>query len=172
MLSDITDKYIEQASKLIFQNKEKFYFIEEGKGLNTELPDADVPIDKAWNYIERISLDKDKNVLGYFQAHIKRPENYVENVLIINFGDPTHTFSKDKTEFWTSFFDVYKFRKIKFHVIVGNPAEAQFDKLIKKYDGRIIGTFKDEILYKDGTYKDIKIYELYKNNYDKIMKNK
>ena len=73
MLSEITDNYLEQSSKLISQNKKKFYFIEEGNEINTEFPDADVSIEKAWNFIERISLDKDKNVLGYFQAHIKRP---------------------------------------------------------------------------------------------------
>lgn len=170
MLSEITDNFLDQMSKLVSKNKKKFYFIEEGDKINTEIPNVDVSIDKAWNFIERMSLDKDNKVLGYFQADIKRPENYVENVLIINFGDSNHIFSNDKKEFWTSLFDVYKFRKIKFNVIVGNPAESQFDKLIKKYDGRIVGILKDEILFDDGTYRDMKIYELYKNNYDKIMK--
>jgi len=172
MLSEITDKYLEQASELISQNKKKFYFIEEGNEINTELPDADVPIDKAWDFMERFSLDKDKNVIGYFQAHIKRPENYAENILSINFGETNRTFSKDYLDFWTSLFEVHKLRKLKFFTIIGNPAEKHCDKLVKKYDGRIVGISKEEILYKDGTYKDIKLYELYKENYDKIMKNK
>jgi len=172
MLSEITDKYLEQASKLISQNKEKFYFIEEGDEMITELPNDKVPIENSWNFMERISLDKDKNVLGYFQVYVKRPENYAENILIINFGEPNRTFSKDYFDFWTSLFEVHKLRKLKFFVIIGNPAEKQYDKLVKKYDGRIVGILKEEVLYRDGTYKDIKIYELYKENYDKVTKNK
>lgn len=180
MLSELNNDFAIQEEWLITKNKEKFYFTEEGSEIVVD-PDYlatmgsqrnDVNLQDVWNYTERLSIGKDGAILGYFQANIKRPENYVENVLVLNFGKTNYTFSKDFREFWTSFFEVHGFRKIRFYVVVGNPAEKQYDKLVKRYDGRIIGIFKDEILYSDGTYKDMKIYELYKENYDKVIKNR
>ncbi len=180
MLSELNNDFTNQSEKLILENKKKFYFIEEGSEIVVDIEELatmgslrdDVERKDIWNYIERLSIDNDGKILGYFQANIRRPENYVENILILNFGKTNYTFAKDFQKFWTSFFEVHGLRKIRFYVVVGNPAEKQYDKLVRIYDGRIIGTFKDEILYNDRTYKDMKIYELYKENYDKVIKNR
>lgn len=36
-------------------------------------------------------------------------------------------------------FEKFKFRKLTFCVVVGNPIEKSYDKMINKYNGRIIG---------------------------------
>lgn len=38
-------------------------------------------------------------------------------------------------------------------------------KMVKKYNGRIIGTFKDDVKLIDNKYYDVKHYEVTKENY-------
>ena len=61
----------------------------------------------------------------------------------------------------------FNFNKINFDVIVGNPAEAMYDKFIKMCKGRIVGTLKKHIKLMDGWIYDTKIYEITRDNWIK-----
>lgn len=62
-------------------------------------------------------------------------------------------------------FDKFKFRKLTFSVIVGNPIEKSYDKMINKYGGRVVSIYSDETKLIDGEYYDVKLYEITRNNY-------
>lgn len=81
------------------------------------------------------------------------------------FFDINYTFSKDFRKFLTELFDRYNFNKVSFKVIKGNAAEKMYDKYIEKYNGRVVGYRKNEIMLSDGRYYDDKLYEITKEDY-------
>lgn len=85
---------------------------------------------------------------------------------IINFEDePSMTFARDLGQALTDIFEKYYFRKLNFCVIVGNPAEKAYDKMIKKYGGRVVGYRRENTRLFDGKYYDEKLYEVMRDDY-------
>ena len=70
----------------------------------------------------------------------------------------------------TDIFERFKFRKLNFSVVIGNPIEKSYDKMIDKYGGRIVGIYKQEIKLIDGEYYDEKLYEITREDYLKSIK--
>ena len=68
-----------------------------------------------------------------------------------------------------SLFEKYKFRKLKFSVCIGNPIEKSYDKMIEKYNGRIVGTYLKDAKLFDGEYCDRKVYEIFREDYLKSI---
>ena len=109
------------------------------------------------------------DVIGFIGYRIKRPENAVWGLQIVHFGGPEaphkFIFGKDVYTAIDDIFRKYSFSKINFGVIVGNPIEKTYDKLIKQYNGQIVGTRKQDILLIDGKLYDVKEYELFAVDY-------
>jgi hypothetical protein len=121
----------------------------------------------AWTRIEKVSLDKDKNILGFLSASISRPDNYVFSLGIVRYIDTmSYTFSKDLHRFLKDLFEYYNMHKITFSVVVGNPIEKMYDRIIQKYCGRVVGYNKDHSMLIDGKRYDNKIYEILKSEYE------
>ena len=123
------------------------------------------PDDSTWNRHEFVSVDKHNSVLGYIAYSIDRQSNYAHGLAIINFGNSI-IFGKDLYKAIDDVFMKYSFRKLRYSVIIGNPIEKTYDKLTKKYGGRIVGIFKNEDKLSDGNYYDRKLYELHKREYE------
>jgi hypothetical protein len=104
-------------------------------------------------------------VIGYIEYNISRTSNSISSLSIINFTDDKVTFAMDLKHVLTDIFEKYKFRKINFSVIIGNPIEKSYDKMVKKYGGRIVGTYKDDVVLIDGEYYDRKTYEILASDY-------
>lgn len=126
--------------------------------------------DNSWDNIQMVSVDKDDNVIGYLSARIDRQSNKVSSVGAINFKDRSITFSKDFYRFLTELFTKHHFRKIEWYVIVGNPAEKMYDKIVTKYGGRMVGVRCESTMTADGILRDEKEYEIFRSNYDLISK--
>ena len=99
-----------------------------------------------------------------------RSNNNVHDLSIINFTDNKTAFGIDLGQALKDIFEKYKFRKINFYVVVGNPIEKSYDKMIKKYGGRIIGTKKEDAKLIDGEYYDTKLYEILSTEYFESIK--
>lgn len=125
--------------------------------------------DSNWNKLQFVSIDKNNNVIGYLGCHIDRTANYVWGLEFVNFTQNLNlTFSKDCKAFFDLVFKSYKFNKINWCVFIGNPAERTYDKLIKKYNGQIIGIYKEDYYTYDGEVCDKKAYELMRKDYLKV----
>jgi hypothetical protein len=61
---------------------------------------------------------------------------------------------------------------MRFGVIVGNPIEKTYDKLIEKYGGKICGYAKEDIKLFDGKLYDLKNYEIMREDYIKAKEKK
>ncbi len=124
--------------------------------------------DSEWNKIVRVSVG-DNKLLGYFSASVSRDDNSISSISILNFNLNTIslTFIKDLKAFIDYLLDYKKFRKIDFSCVVDNPAMKLYDEFCKKYKGRVVGIRKDHVKLIDGTYCDLKLYEVFRQEKDK-----
>lgn len=84
---------------------------------------------------------------------------------VINFSDNKIIFGMDLGQTLMDIFEKFKFRKLRFSVIVGNPIEKSYDKMVSKYGGRIVGTYYKEQKLIDGEIYDQKLYEILREDY-------
>ena len=115
--------------------------------------------ENSWSDIENVSVDRNDNVIGFLRAGISREADKVSSLGIMNFYDKNVTFSRD-------LFNKFNFRKIEFTVVVGNPVEVMYDRIMKKYGGSIVGIKKKSTKLIDGNFYDVKMYEIFKDAFD------
>lgn len=127
--------------------------------------------DTTWDKHTYVSLDQNQKVIGYISYDVDRQCNYVNCLSIINFSDNKIIFGKDIQKVLKDIFEKFNFIKINFSVIVGNPIEKKYDKLIDYYGGRIVGVFKQHTKLIDNNLYDHKMYEIFREDYYK-KKNK
>lgn len=122
--------------------------------------------DNTDKYHQFASVDKNGKLLGYLSYSVDRIQNDVDSISLLNFSDkPNMTFSRDIGQGLKDIFERFRFRKVSFYVVVGNPIEKSYDKLIKRYGGRIVGIQKNHVKLLDGYYHDCKLYEIFREDY-------
>lgn len=125
-----------------------------------------------WNARHFVSLDSNRRILGLIVYSINRDYDFIDNLTIINFSDNKVTFGRDLAEVIDDIFCKYNFRKLEFTVVIGNPIEKSYDRLVKKYGGNIVGIRHQHCKLIDNQYYDDKIYELFREDYIKAKENK
>jgi hypothetical protein len=148
---------------IIFKEKYQFYNYDNSWIYKIDLDDNS--LDK----LQMVSVDAEDNVIGLLEANIDRYTYKISGIGAINFGDVNITFSKDFYQFLSELFTKHKFRKIEWRVVVGNPAESLYDKIIARYGGRVVGIRHETTITADGTLRDEKEYEIFKCDYDSRM---
>jgi hypothetical protein len=128
----------------------------------------------SWNKHQFVSIDKNGDVVGFISYDIDRVAHNCHSLSIINFTDNITIFANDLKQVLTDIFEKFKFNKLKFSVVIGNPIEKSYDKIIGKYGGKIVGVEEKEVKLFDGEYYDVKLYEIHRSNYNsnKIKKDK
>lgn len=112
-----------------------------------------------------VSVNKNNELVGYISYNIDRQANYVYNFEAINFTDNKIVFGVDIKEIIYDIFYVFNFNKIVFSVIVGNPIEKSYDILVKKYGGRVVGVYKEDLKLTDGNLYNRKTYEIMRDDF-------
>lgn len=121
--------------------------------------------ESTWNRHEFVSIDS-KGVVGYFSYSIDRDTYSAGSLQVINFRkDSNLVFAKDLRTFLKDIFEKFKFNKLKYSVVIGNPIEKSYDRFTEKYGGRIIGVSKKEAKLFDGELYDMKLYEILREEY-------
>ena len=160
-------KYKDQLEKLQldiwFNDKYKYW----NGGIYYQTLTIDVD---SWNRHQFVSVINGE-VIGYISYNISRGDNSVHSLSIMNFTENKTAFGIDLGYALKDIFERYKFRKLNFDVVVGNPIEKSYDKMIKKYGGRIVGTYKEDVKLIDGEYYDKKLYEILSDEYFASIKN-
>lgn len=154
-------KYKDQLQNLQYE----VWFNDKYKYWNSDVYHQHIQIDdNTWNRHQFVSVC-DGKVIGYIAYSIARAENYAYSLSIINFSDNKIIFGKDLGQALKDIFEKYKFRKLKFNVVIGNPIEKSYDKMIRKYGGRIVGILREDLKLIDGEYYDKKLYEILASEY-------
>lgn len=155
----LQQKYIESLDNL----DNKYYHLDGWSKYKINIVDSD------WDVLQYVSVDNSDNIIGYLEAGCDRTIHSISYLAYINFTNHiNYTFSKDCKEFFNYIFKVKKFNKINWVVAVGNPAEKIYDKLIQKYNGRIVGTYYKDFVTYDNEICDKKSYELFREEYLKV----
>lgn len=111
--------------------------------------------------LQYVSVNSNGDVIGYMEAYIDNKINSISSLYVLNFYDKSMTFSKDFYAFLDTL--LRRYTKVSFSVVVGNPAETMYDRVIHKYGGRIVGIKEDHVSI-DGSLYDFKLYEILRKN--------
>ena len=156
---------IKLLTNLWFEDKYKYY--------NSEWYYSTPEIKNCtWDKHEFVSVDNDNNILGFIDYYVDRCANKATSFCALSFtATPTLAFGKDLYQAIDEVFCKFKFNKLRFAVIIGNPIEKTYDKLIAKYGGAVTGYSKQEVRLSDGELYDMKTYEIMREDYLKCKKN-
>lgn len=162
-------QYQEELTKILgslwFEEKYKFYL----SGWSCDIPEIKK---STWDKHEFVSVNKDNQIIGFIDYWVDRCANKATSLCAASFTDkPTLMFGKDLYQAIDDIFCKFNFNKLRFGVIVGNPIEKTYDKLIKKYGGIICGYAKEDIKLFDGKLYDLKNYEIMREDYLRCKKN-
>jgi hypothetical protein len=159
-------KYREQLEKLQYN----LWFEDKYKFWNNDVYYESMTVDTTtWNRHQFVSVSSGE-VIGYIAYNVVRADHRANALSIINFSDNKMVFGKDLMCALRDIFQKYKFNKLSFSVVIGNPIEKSYDKMIKKYGGRIVGTCKADVKLIDGEYYDRKLYEILAEEYFEAIK--
>jgi len=158
-------KYEEQLKQLFYNTSfDPFYQYEQFMPYRETLK---LP-DDTYNANHFVSVYGD-DILGMVAYQIKRVENLIWGLHIIHFGGKkskhNFIFGSDVMTALKDVFEKYGFNKISFCVAIGNPVEKTYDRLIKRYNGRIVGIRKQETRLIDNKLYDVKEYEILAEEY-------
>jgi hypothetical protein len=165
---------IELAKKYEMQLKQIFYdtaldgsFCWEWIGTGREWIE---PSDKTWEKLNLVSTFNG-NILGEMGYQIDGSIRCAHRLYAAHFSkDNGYIFMKDLITCVKNIFEKYGLSKCSFSVILGNPAERIWDKLVLNFGGRIIGYREEDVCLENGKLYDVKEYEIMAKNYFKATK--
>lgn len=120
-----------------------------------------------WYKEEYVSVDSQGNVNGHFHARIDRNTRGVASISAINFDKNSNgvIFAMDFKKFIDKLFLERNYYRISFCVITKNPIMKMYDKFIRNYKGKVVGTFTFSERLSDGRLYDCKHYEMFRKDY-------
>lgn len=157
---EFAQKYKKKLEQKILETwgDEKYYYFNQSYFTPIEIKED------TWEKMQFVSVNSSGEVIGYLEYDIDRQCRYVSNLAICNFTeDPS--FGIDVKEMIKDIFEKYKFRKIDFSVLIGNPIKPKYDILTKRYGGKVVGFRKEHAMLPNGKICDEKLYEILREDY-------
>ena len=123
-----------------------------------------------WESLQFVSLD-DSEVIGYLSAKVNRLTKTGYDIEAIHFlPQQCPVFTQDMFDFFMALFTAFGLNRLTWSVVVGNPAESFYDRLVESVGVRIVGTFKEDVMLYDGQLYDLKYYEHFKDDFLRYIK--
>lgn len=158
---DVAVKYADELKDKMYDT----WFHEKYKYWNFNTYHSDIEIsNETWAKHQFVSV-RDDEIIGYIGYEVNRESGCCMGLGIINFTDDKMTFGRDVGQALTDIFEKFRFNKLKFSVVVGNPVEKTYDRMIQRYGGRIAGIFRQDTRLIDGNLYDVKQYEILRSEY-------
>ena len=138
-----------------------------------------------WNAIQKVSVDENGNILGYFSASVNQAQKKITGTLFVKFKYKYNTYAlanidseseEDVSKLMVletdkllniSREDFYQFidelmchpiyNRVEFRAIADNPANRTYEKFMKEYGGTRF-LFEDSLILRDGKYHDVNTY--------------
>lgn len=107
-----------------------------------------------------VSLDSEKNVLGYISYRIDWFCMRAYQFGIIGFEDCSVLFAKDVYQTVIYIFEKYNMNAMEWEAYVGNPAIRGYRHLIEKHGGRQCGYYRKRAMLMDGKIYDSVAFEI------------
>jgi hypothetical protein len=121
-----------------------------------------VPDNALWRR-DFVHLSKEGKVDGYFSYDYNDMDKCIRNIGLISFVDNGGLLVKNVLEHIKTLF-MKGAQRLEFSAFIDNPATKIYDRLIKRYGGKVVGELHRTYYY-DGIYHDRKIYEILREDY-------
>jgi hypothetical protein len=159
---EFAKKYEEQLKQIyyntVFDDSLKWEWLGEGREWGE-------PKDNTYEYHNFVSTHKGK-ILGKMGYHKDTVVRKADGFYCCHFTDDNgFIFMKDLLTCLKEIFDKFGMNKLSYCVVIGNPIESKWDKLTKKFGGRVIGIKEQDVVLQDGKLYDIKEYEILARDY-------
>lgn len=152
------EELIERFRSVWFDKKYKFWN-------NSNFYEEWEVAESTWERHQFVSLDSHGNVIGYIAYGIDRENDNVYALNIVNFSDNKVVFGLDVGQALRDIFEKFNFRKLNFSVVIGNPIEKSYDRMVKRFGGAICGYQRENVRLFDGKFYDEKLYEVLSEDY-------
>ena len=118
--------------------------------------------DSMWNFV---SVDKNDEVIGLFSYHLNREINCVRNFGAISFDIGNVVFARDIRKGIDDIFRKYRFNRMEWCCIDGNPALRSYKKFCENHGGTIVAHEHECVKTLDGALRDTYTFEILARNY-------
>lgn len=135
-----------------YQPKYQYYFAGEYNEHNIG--------DNAYWRRDFVHLNSRGEVDGYFSHNYNDATKSMSGFGLVSFSDNGALLVKDVIKYMKDLFEL-EAQRAEFFAFVDNPATKVYDKLIKKYGGKVVGRLTRSA-YFNGKYHDCIIYEILK----------
>ena len=151
----------EELNRLINQGNFPYISFSTYKGFtHVELQDDE------WNKISRVSIGKNGNILGYFNASAGQSQEKINGCLFIKFNNSNYELLEEYDEIeldndFHEFVDMIMnhpiYTRVEFVAIAENPANKTYVKFLEKYNGERF-LMKNYARLMDGKLHDVYLY--------------
>ena len=115
-------------------------------------------------------LNDSDELLGYIGYSVDTDIRVAMWFGAINFSNDKYTFGKAIWQVICDCFVKFGMNVIEWSVVCGNPAEKSYDRLCKKFGGRVVGVRRKRAKDLAGNLHDDKIYEIEKEDFLRVAK--
>ena len=159
-IPDLQSKY----AATLFDPRYKYY---------RRSPDVEyyIPITQDSHVIQMVSLNEKREVTGYLATKINRMTQTAYDYEVMSFTPGRNRdLTPDMAEFDLFLFNELGVNRLVWSMVVDNPIEPFYDRLVDTCGVRIVGTFKNDVMLPDGKLYDLKFYELLKEDFFEAIK--
>lgn len=156
------DEIRKEFYKIWYDPKYQYYFGGEGRW--------DFQVGNNEYHYDFASVDKDGNLLGYISYSFDHTIRLANCFGAINFSEDKITFGRDLRTVINDLFMKFNAETLEFNVIIGNPAERSYDRIIKRIGGKVLCIRHARAKDLAGHNLDDKVYEVTREDYLKHTK--
>lgn len=118
-----------------------------------------------WPRRDFVSLDESGKLLGYISYAIDTAVKLAYGFGAINFSENKTTFGRDLRTVVDDIFMKFGMETFEFSVIIGNPVERNYDRMVHKIGGRILCIRHARAQDLAGNVCNDKVYEITREEY-------
>lgn len=114
-------------------------------------------------------LDNDNKLIGVIRYYVDSETRVAQWFGAINFTSDKVTFGRALVQVIKDCFIKFGVNVVEWRVICGNPIERSYDRLCKRFGGRIVGIRRNRVLDMAGNVHDDKTYEILREDFFKTL---
>lgn len=118
-----------------------------------------------WHCRSYAVTDKEGCLIGYISYKIDHETQSASSLGAINFTNNIATFGQALYQVINDIFCKYHMNRLEFAVVVGNPVEKSYDRIVKMFGGKILCTKHETAKDMAGNFCDEKLYEIMRKDY-------
>lgn len=143
----------------------KIWFDERYKYFNRGWEELFELKETTWEYHQFVSVNKQGNVCGFLSYRVDRATRNIDSFNAVSFFEDKITFAQDIATAIHEIFTKFRFHKMIYGVVCGNPVERTYQKFADKCNGRLAAVYRDDALLYNGQRADVKVFEIMRSEY-------